>query len=252
MKINKITLKNIRSHKNTEISFHKGTCVISGNNGCGKSTIAISVEYALFGSGSKIRKNAILRRGSKKGAIILEFEHNKKKYIISRGLERKGNSIVMDKDSTAFYVNKKDILQIKRETDLNEKIVEALGYPKDKSRELFVITSYIRQEEIKKLIDMRDTERKSYIDSILNLAKYNLTWENMKDLLKEIEIMKKGYEGEISIKQDFLKQEKSVSKNLEGIKKEIQQITARALKAKKNYQEKPEELIHLLKMLLIW
>ena len=49
MIISKIKLENIRSHHKTEIPFENGINVITGNTGSGKSSILMSVEYALFG-----------------------------------------------------------------------------------------------------------------------------------------------------------------------------------------------------------
>ena len=49
MQILSIHLKNIKSHRETELTFSPGINVLSGPNGVGKSTIFEAIGYALFG-----------------------------------------------------------------------------------------------------------------------------------------------------------------------------------------------------------
>ncbi len=49
MQILSIHLKNIKSHRDTELSFSAGINVLSGPNGVGKSTVFEAIGYALFG-----------------------------------------------------------------------------------------------------------------------------------------------------------------------------------------------------------
>ncbi|MGO9372023.1 MAG: AAA family ATPase, partial [Syntrophobacteraceae bacterium] len=44
-----IKLKNIKSHRDTELIFAPGVNVLSGPNGAGKSTVFEAIGYALFG-----------------------------------------------------------------------------------------------------------------------------------------------------------------------------------------------------------
>ena len=49
MQILSIQLKNIKSHRDTELNFSPGINVLSGPNGVGKSTIFEAIGYAMFG-----------------------------------------------------------------------------------------------------------------------------------------------------------------------------------------------------------
>ncbi len=54
MQILSIHLKNIKSHRDTELSFSAGINVLSGPNGAGKSTVFEAIGYALFGVDARI------------------------------------------------------------------------------------------------------------------------------------------------------------------------------------------------------
>ena len=46
MKINKITLDNIRSYEHQEIEFPEGSTLLSGDIGSGKTSILLGIEFA--------------------------------------------------------------------------------------------------------------------------------------------------------------------------------------------------------------
>ena len=52
----KLTLKNFKSHINTEVEFNKGTTIILGENGAGKSSIFEGINFDEL-SGKKVRNN---------------------------------------------------------------------------------------------------------------------------------------------------------------------------------------------------
>ena len=76
MIISKIKLENIRSHHKTEIQFKEGINVITGNTGSGKSSILMSIEYALFGKigEGKEEGKMLLRRNSTEGEIRITIK----------------------------------------------------------------------------------------------------------------------------------------------------------------------------------
>ena len=49
MIIHSIKLHNIRSYLEEKIEFPKGSTLLSGDIGSGKSTILLAIEFALFG-----------------------------------------------------------------------------------------------------------------------------------------------------------------------------------------------------------
>ena len=57
MQILSIHLQNIKSHRDTTLTFAAGINVLSGPNGIGKSTIFEAIGYALLGSMRKASEN---------------------------------------------------------------------------------------------------------------------------------------------------------------------------------------------------
>jgi len=90
MIINKIILKNFKSHKDSTINLDNGISLIIGSNGAGKSTILEAISYALFKEfDGKI--NEVIRKRTddtdiiKEMKVIVYFNHDGKEYRLSRG-----------------------------------------------------------------------------------------------------------------------------------------------------------------------
>ncbi len=238
MILKRIKLENIRSHVNTELEFDEGITVFTGKTGCGKSTILMSIEYVLFGSNA-VSSRALLRRGADKGRIVLEFEEGGKKYIISRGFKRRGDKVSSDPDAIEVYVDgvKQDI--VGRENDLTEFVCKVLNYPVSSAKNLFEVTSYTKQDEIRKLIEMKSSERQEYIDNILEISKYLNTYKNLKPVL---DYLKARIESFNLIKTEMENMEKEiVEKESELLKKKgRKEILAAELK---KVEDKLKEII---------
>jgi len=76
MQILSIHLKNIKSHRDTRLSFSAGINVLTGPNGAGKSTIFEAIGYALFGVDARdfvSNVERFLTIGTKKGEISVVF-----------------------------------------------------------------------------------------------------------------------------------------------------------------------------------
>lgn len=77
MQILSVHLKNIKSHRDTKLSFSAGINVLSGPNGAGKSTIFEAIGYALFGVDARdfvSNVERFLSIGTKKGEISVDFQ----------------------------------------------------------------------------------------------------------------------------------------------------------------------------------
>ncbi|MDD5182291.1 MAG: SMC family ATPase [Candidatus Nanoarchaeia archaeon] len=223
MILKQIRLENIRSHPASEIDLSRGISVFTGRTGCGKSTVLMAIEYALFGSECGIPMNAILRRSSQSGKIVLEFEEKGKDYTIIRGLKRSGKNIVGDATSTKILHNGSELSVLERATDINQKILEIIDYPVDiKPKDLFETTSYTRQDEIRALLEMTAEKRQEHIDKILQLSKYKDTWDNMKDVVSfftsEIAEKKGRLEQLRNLQAEILKLEKKIIETETGLK----------------------------------
>src|SRR3989344_3535584 len=164
MLIKKIVLHNIRSYNDAEINFEPGKTLISGDIGSGKSTILLSIEFALFGLiKGEISGSILLRHGVNQGSVELHFEVEKKNFVVHRALKRISKSIEQDSGFLIINGRKNDLTS----TELKAQIIDILGYPADlvaKSKSLlFRYTVYTPQEDMKQILFGDKNERLNII-----------------------------------------------------------------------------------------
>ena len=89
MLFKRIKLENIRSYENIEVNIPKGSVLLSGDIGSGKTTILLALEFALFGLQPGQKGASLLKNGKDEGFIELEFEIDGELIILKRTLKRK-------------------------------------------------------------------------------------------------------------------------------------------------------------------
>ena len=223
MRIRSIELENIRSHKNSKVEFEDGITIIEGRTGAGKSSILMGIEYALFGSNA-YPNSLMMRRGSSRSRIILEFEQNDHLYKVIRGLKRTTSGITIDIDNMKIYEDGKLLNLLGRKSDIDKTILKILGYPSDvKGKELFEIIAYTRQDEIRKLINMKREERQEYIDRVLQLSKYKNAVENMRGILNHFQQEKEGKEEIIAMGENVIEDIKEIKQKIKEDENKIKE-----------------------------
>ncbi len=206
MQLKSLTLKNIRSYSDLTLEFKRGSTLLSGDIGSGKTTILFGIEFALFGlMKGMLSGGALLRHGSKEGSVKLTFEiedntqtkENKTKEItIFRALKRAGtagSSITQDAGYIEIDKVRKDCTPV----ELKSIILLLLGYPDElltKSKSLiFRYTVYTPQEEMKQIILDSEEDRLEKLTKIFNTDKYKRVKENAemyaRDLRSETKIL---------------------------------------------------------------
>src|SRR5512147_497146 len=97
--IKSIRLLNWRSHADTRLEFRKGTNLLVGIMGAGKSSIIEGISFALYGTfpameRRKIKLENVVRLSEGTASVTLEFEWDGAIYRVERGIERskKGTS----------------------------------------------------------------------------------------------------------------------------------------------------------------
>ena len=245
MILKSLLLENIRSHQKTELKFDRGITVFTGRTGSGKSTILMAIEYVLFGSASGISNQMILRRGAKAGRIVLEFEHNGSTYKVERGLKRTGKSILVDEHHLRLFKDGVKLPVMARAKDLNEEVLGILGYPSDcNPRDVFEVTSYTKQDEVRKLIELRPAERQQFIDRILQLSKYKNTSDNMRDLISRLREEVKRIEGSVEVElklkeevEDLHREKIKIEGDIQRRKKELGEVDTKVNELRKKIDE---------------
>ena len=125
MILKKILIENIRSYEKKEISFPKGSLLLSGDIGTGKTSVLLAIEFALFGLQPGQKGSSLLRNRTDNGKVTLEFEIEEKNIIIERTLKRSKKSVSQDYTSLTID-NEKFEGSI---TEIKNKVLKLLNYP---------------------------------------------------------------------------------------------------------------------------
>jgi len=193
MLLKKISLNNIRSYENLEIGFPKGSILLSGDIGSGKTSILLAIEFALFGLQPGQRGNSLLRNGEQVGGVKIEFEIDGKEIIVERTLKR---TKTVSQDYCAITIDEE-----KREisvTELKNKVLELLNYPKEFSKKqniLYKFTVYTPQEEMKQIILQDPETRINTLRHVFGIDKYKRILENVSILTSKLREEKRLKEG---------------------------------------------------------
>src|SRR3989338_2814767 len=243
MIIKSLKLNNIRSYLSQEIEFPKGSVLLAGDIGSGKSTILLAIEFALFGTRRKhLSASSLLRHGKKEGEVELSFDLDGKGIIVKRKLKRGKEDIAQEAGYIIVDDKKKEGTAIELKTD----ILNLLGYPKElvtKSKDIiYRYTVYTPQEEMKQNIfeekDIRlDTLRKGfYID------KYKRIREKSQIFINALKEKKKEDEGRIADLEEKKKQKTAYGKEVKELDSKIDDLKPKLELMKYNVKKNKENI----------
>jgi len=189
VRVETIELENVRSHVKSKIQFQRGFNCLVGGVGCGKSSVLYAIDFALFGDPLGRSYEYILREGADSSKVTLQFIHAGKNYTLTRGLRKRGKGIGQDLEQLKLFENDRVIAQVK-----SEAVAEQLKAITGLDKELFREIVWVRQEQLKELLDMTPRERQKRLDELFGLSDYELAWANLQGVQKEYEGEKKAYE----------------------------------------------------------
>src|SRR3989338_5408517 len=216
MRFKKIRLSNIRSYKDQEITFPDGSLLLSGDVGCGKTSILMALEYALFGLQPGQKGNALLRNNENFGEVSLELEIQGRTVLIERKLKRTPKGV--SNEYAAITID-----GIKNEssvTEIKSKIVSLLGYPSEfvkKNNILYRYTVHTAQEQMKEIILEDPETRVNILRHVFGVDKYRIIKENFG--LKKAEL-----ESKTKSRQEVESELASIEESLEEKRKYEQEI----------------------------
>ncbi|MBS3159289.1 AAA family ATPase [Candidatus Woesearchaeota archaeon] len=242
MFIKKISLENIRSYKKININFNRGSTLLSGNIGSGKSSILLAIEFILFGFQKGISTETLLRHGEKDGSVELEFEINNQNYTIKRTL----------KSNLGYLVDNNGLTQLSV-TELKQKILEILNYQKDfltKKPLIYRFTVYTPQDEMKLILSSDVTTRLETLRKVFNVDKYKRIRDNSKIINSELRERKKEISGKIydleskkEKKLELINEKEELLPLIAKIRKTEQTIKETILEEKKIIEKIEKEII---------
>jgi len=233
MLLRELKLQNIRSYQQQTITFPEGTIVLAGDIGCGKSSLLLAIEFALFGtSRPDLPAEALLRKDSSQGSVELTFLLNGQEIIIKRNLKKEKEGI---KQLPGYIISnnvKKELMPI----ELKAEIINLLGYPEDmltkNKNYIFRYTVYTPQEEMKFILQENVDVRLDVLRKIFNIDKYKIIRENLSMYLKEMRVKLALLEAKIQP----LEQQKTLMEQL-GLEKNNLDSVLKDLEPKLNEKE---------------
>ncbi|MFH1391335.1 MAG: AAA family ATPase [Candidatus Diapherotrites archaeon] len=232
--IKTIKLENWKTHYNTELDFSKGTNVIVGKMGSGKSSIMDAISFALYGTFPTLAarkvtlEETIMAKPSKQetAKITLEFDYNGKEYSVERIVKRKGIN-----EGTLREFGK--ILAGPKTTETTKKIEEIL----EVSYELFSRAIYSEQNQIDFFLKLTPAQRKEKFDELLGLDKYEKVRTNSVTLANRLKRI-------IEDRKKFLQEQKRKNNP-----KELEEYEKKISKKEKELNDKEKENSELEKQI---
>ncbi|MFA5931197.1 MAG: AAA family ATPase [archaeon] len=210
--INSLTLRNWRTHKETTLEFGKGTNVIVGVMGAGKSSIVNAISYSLFGTFPSLKNRSvslaeiIMNKPNQenKAETIITFDQNEKNYKVERIIKLDGTNEAKMYESDTLNAGAGRLIAGPKQKDVNEKVEQILGL----NYELFSRAVYSEQNELDFFLKLSPAERKRKFDELLEIEKYETARKNA--VVVQNELVKANKQ-----RNDFINQQKETLKSHE-------------------------------------
>ena len=256
MLLKSLKLRNVRTYEDEILNFTSGINFLSGDIGCGKSTILMSIEFLFFGIiNSYVDGKTLLRKGKKDLEIVGKFFYEKEniQIEIKRKIKKQKNNFIQENGT--LKVNN-EIFEL-TPTELNYKIYDIFGFEKSHLKKdknlIFRYSTYTAQEELKKILYQSD-KKLEIIRKIFKITKYTnmknaseIYQKSLRDDLKSFEIKneeKKNYMSKIDFNEEKFNEVKinfdMSKKKLEDITKKINDKNNSVKNLEKDFLEKKE------------
>jgi exonuclease SbcC len=196
MILKKLQIENLRSYEKQEVTLSKGSTLLSGDIGSGKTTILLAVEFALFGLQPGQKGSSLLRTGLDNAKVMLEFEIEGKNIIIERSLKRGKKSV--SQDSASIIID--DERFEGSITEVKSKVLKLLNYPPEfakKTNLLYKFTVYTPQEEMKQIILEPGDIRLNTLRHVFGIDRYKRIEDNAQILTSKLREKIRNNEGMI-------------------------------------------------------
>jgi len=182
-----ITLDNWRSHDTTTLRFAKGTNIIIGRMGGGKSSVIDAICFALFGTcpaiqGRRLKTTDFIRNRPDErpqAEVTLVFDHKGSEYTIMRRIKRKGvPEAEIRKDGKRM------------EGPQSERVSDYIHHLIEIDYDLFTRAIYSEQNRIDYFLQLRSGERKRQIDELIGIDKFETVRKNATTAVSRLKTMK--------------------------------------------------------------
>ncbi|MBI4168175.1 MAG: SMC family ATPase [Candidatus Aenigmarchaeota archaeon] len=184
MIIKKLRLNNIRSYVNEDIEFPSGAILFEGDVGSGKTTILISMEFALFGLSSELKADHLLRNGCAKGFVELTLDVAGKELVVRRSLE-KSDGKTTQKECYLISDGAREDYSV---TEMKSRVLSILGFNEkvhpQASSLIYRYAVFTPQERMKEILSSNADERLETIRRAFMMEEYKTAASNSEDVQK--------------------------------------------------------------------
>ncbi|MBR9680156.1 MAG: SMC family ATPase, partial [Candidatus Altiarchaeota archaeon] len=179
--ITKLKLNGWKSHLDSEIKLTKGTNVLVGIMGSGKSSVLQAISFALFGEIPEVRSrevklDGLIMRKPKRleqARVELEFTAGDIIYQVNRVLGRDASARLYREGSLLEHGSKR----------VSNKIAEILEIDYDN----FNSVVYSRQNQLDQFLQLGKTDRVKLIDKILKIDLIEAARKNLLTIKRSVE-----------------------------------------------------------------
>ena len=210
--IEEIKLENWKTHKDSLMKFKKGTNLIVGIMGSGKSSVLDGISFGLFGTfpameRKRVKLENIISYGESEAKLELKFNWSDEKYKIIRKIVK-----TKKKATTDAELYKDERIIEKGSNAVRKRIEEILGI----EYELFTRAIYSEQNNIDYFLNLDPRKRKTEMDSLLGLDKFEKARSNIVSVINRIKASRKQDEIGYDSKKIEEMEKKIMEKNSES------------------------------------
>lgn len=234
MQILSIHLKNIKSHRDSEINFSPGINVLSGPNGIGKSTIFEAIGYALFGVDARdfvSNVDRFLTIGAKRGEIAVVFiTDSGETYRVSRTVGTPANWRLAREIGGGFEIEDHANME---ETEARIKELLGLAAGRSLADQFKLVIGPFQNEFLGPFVLKQQSKRKEAFDEILGIDSWRKTFDGTKELgtiikakLATLEAEIAGKEERIAVLPERQKERAALNEEQTGKATELESTTA--------------------------
>ncbi|TMD44330.1 MAG: hypothetical protein E6I90_09425, partial [Chloroflexi bacterium] len=175
MLITRVELENIKSYRQVNLDFRRGTTAISGVNGAGKTTVVEAIGFALFDF-LLYNQAQFVREGEKYGRIVIHLiGSDDRVYTVERRCGAGAYWFIYDQE--ADY-------RVEQRTDVLDKLHELFGIDRERSlKALFRDALGVPQGFFTSIFLEGASDRKLKFDALLQIEDY----KNAADYLLEVQ-----------------------------------------------------------------
>jgi exonuclease SbcC len=236
--IERLILKDFKSHEDSDIQFNQGLNIFLGEVGAGKTSIFEAVSFALFGRyAGNINQGDLIRRGAEKAETSLTFSTHSGRYRIDRTIYPKKTQQV----KMWIFDEGEWKLAVDGAMAVSKSVEDLVNV----DTSTFLAAIYASQGEIKEMLETQSGKRKERLDKLLGISVYEDIWKVLGDagniVLTELTKSQDKASGAELLEQQF----EDLKAKIKSSEKELGQLKASRKRLDKNLRPTEQQLKEL-------